>query len=141
MVNALYHRYGPIGNRMSFRSHFTNLFSLRERTPSTCLIDTAYRMGNAGIPQRAAVSSGPEQTQIISASGRYLWILWSIACSVHSLPKFPVPKVPKIAIFGCLTLEHIGDRLSGNLVWFSTTVVVPFIAFARKIRVAPACAE
>jgi hypothetical protein len=107
--------------------------SLRGCTPSICLIDTAYLIGNARILQFAAVSSGPEQMQMISAACTYLRMLYSIACSVHSLPRFPVPKVPKTAIFGRLELELIGDILSDDSVWFSTTVVVSFIASARKV--------
>src|ERR1700745_195900 len=60
------------------------------------------------MPYVDAVSSGFVQMQLTSAFGTRLRMLSNIACSVHSLPRLPVPKVPKRAIFLRLPAVLIG---------------------------------
>ena len=52
-------------------------------------------MREAGIRCLAEVSQGYVQIQFALASGRNLMVFCKIACSVHSFPKFCMPKLPK----------------------------------------------
>jgi hypothetical protein len=52
-------------------------------------------MRDAGIPCLADASWGYVQMQFAFASGRNLVTFCKIACSVHSFPKFCMPKLPK----------------------------------------------
>jgi hypothetical protein len=73
------------------------------------------RIANAGMPYVDAVSSGHVQMQVTSAFGTRLRMLNNIACSVHSLPRLPVPNVPKRAI-----LLWLAALLIGTAVWRRT---------------------
>ncbi len=55
------------------------------------------RIAKAGTLRLSAVSFGPPQIQRTSAFGRNLGRFRRIACSVHSLPRFPTPNIPKRA--------------------------------------------
>ena len=81
-----------------FRSNFINL----ERRP-----DHNWESNQAGYPRWAAnagilclssVSSGTVQRHVNVASGKASWMLYIVACNVHSLPKFWLPNTPKKAI-------------------------------------------
>src|SRR5262249_2042249 len=66
------------------------------------------RIAKAWMPYVDAVSLGFLQMQLTCAFGTRLRMLNNIACSVHSLPRLPVPKVPKRAIFLRLAIVLIG---------------------------------
>lgn len=55
------------------------------------------------MPCVAEAASGPGHTQLTFAAGRYFRVFWTIACSVHSFPRLPVPKFPKnVMVVGSL---------------------------------------
>ena len=92
LLIALKHRYSSTG--IPIKTLLSNLIALLFILGSGLSL-----IGKAEMLCLDAVSSGPEQMQLISAFGTYLRRLYNIACSVHSLPKFPAPKFPKKAIF------------------------------------------
>jgi hypothetical protein len=80
-----------LGVRRTEASGLDDLLGLRE-------------IGKAVMPCRDWTSSGVEQMQLISAEGLYLRIFRMIACKVHSLPIFIVPKFPNKLILSLTEL-------------------------------------
>ena len=72
------------------------------------------RIAKARMPYVDAVSSGFPQMQLTCAFGTCLRMLNNIAWSVHSLPRLPVPKVPKRAIFLGLAAVLIGTAVGAE---------------------------
>src|SRR6266513_4130491 len=81
-----------------FRNNFVNLEGRPDHNWESNQAGYSRWAANAGILCLSSVSSGTVQRHVNVASGKALWMLYIIACNVHSLPKFCLPNTPKNTI-------------------------------------------